>query len=146
MHCLICTHANCTKICLQMDFILEIFFFFSYSIAFLNFRQFIPMRANSEFQYSDLFFNKSQEALHRQKCHIIYWIISLATFRCYYHLGRVEVERSPRMREIGVRSPAATTWIAKNRMWQLHCQTLGNRCECHGSLEMNIIKGRPVSQ
>ena len=32
---------------------------------------------------------------------------------------------------------------------QLHCQTLGNRCECHGSSEMTIMKGcmtRSVSQ
>ena len=28
----------------------------------------------------------------------------------------------------------------------LHCQTLGNSCECHGSSEMTIIKGWPVSQ
>ena len=29
---------------------------------------------------------------------------------------------------------------------QFHSQTLGNRCECHESSEMTIIKGRPVSQ
>ena len=50
------------------------------------------------------------------------------------------------MREIGVWSPVATGPSRKNRSWQLHCQTLGNRCECHGSSEMTIINGRPVSQ
>ena len=50
---------------------------------------------------------------------------------------------SPRVREIGVRSPVATDLSRKNRQWQLHCQTLGNRWECHGSSEMTIINGCP---
>ena len=32
------------------------------------------------------------------------------------------------------------------KSWQLRCQTLGNRCECHGSSEMTLIKGWPMSQ
>ena len=31
----------------------------------------------------------------------------------------VHVERSPRMREIGVRTPVATGLSRKNRLWQL---------------------------
>ena len=38
------------------------------------------------------------------------------------------------------------TQVVINRYWQLHCQTLGNRCECHGSTEMTIINGCPLSQ
>ena len=33
---------------------------------------------------------------------------------------------------------SATDLSHKNRLWHLHCQTLGNRCECHGSSEMTI--------
>ena len=29
---------------------------------------------------------------------------------------------------------------------QIHCQTLNNRCECHGSSGMTTIKGWPLSQ
>ena len=38
-------------------------------------------------------------------------------------------------------NPVGTDLICQNRWWQLHCQTLSNRYECHGSLEMTIIKG-----
>ena len=34
----------------------------------------------------------------------------------------------------------------KNRVWQLHCQTLGNRYECQESSEMTIINAFPVSR
>ena len=40
---------------------------------------------------------------------------------------------------LGVRIPAATDQSRKNRQWQLHYQTLGNRRECHGPSEMTII-------
>ena len=35
-------------------------------------------------------------------------------------------------RRFGVRIPAATVPRRKNRQWQINCQTLDNRCECHG--------------
>ena len=39
---------------------------------------------------------------------------------------------------LGVGILAATDLSRKNRYWQLHCQSLGNRCECHGSSERTI--------
>ena len=46
------------------------------------------------------------------------------------------IERSHRMRKVGCSNP---------RQWQLHCQTLSNRCDCRASSEMIIIYGTPVS-
>ena len=51
-------------------------------------------------------------------------------------------------------TPQAEGWVfefatdpsRKNRYLQLYCQTLGNRCEYHGYLEMTIISGCSVSQ
>ena len=43
-----------------------------------------------------------------------------------------------------VRIQAATDLSRKNRYWQLYCQTLGNWCKCHASLELTIINGCPV--
>ena len=55
--------------------------------------------------------------------------------------GAVGLERYPCMSKLGVQIPAAT-----DQPRQLHCQTLGNRCEFDGSSEMTIINGCPVSQ
>ena len=49
--------------------------------------------------------------------------------RDIHHRGGVEVERTPRMREIGVRSPVTAKRSAKPR-----------------TSEMTIINSRPVSQ
>ena len=46
----------------------------------------------------------------------------------------------------GVRSPVATDLSRKKGSDSSTAKTLGNRCECHGSSEMTIINGRPVSQ
>lgn len=70
----------------------------------------------------------------------------LITFKWYTynikHFARLIVikqplERSPRTREIG----RFDSLCCSNRL-QLHCQTLGNRCECPGS-EMNIKTDAP---
>ena len=58
----------------------------------------------------------------------------------------VVVEHSPRMREIRTLIPASTNLIRKNRLRQLHCQTLGKRCDCLASSEMTIIKGVTCSK
>ena len=44
---------------------------------------------------------------------------------------------------LGVRIPSATDLIRQNILWQVHCQTLSNKCVCHGSLEMIIINEWP---
>ena len=44
------------------------------------------------------------------------------TFDNLNRRGGVEVKRSPRMREIGVRSPVATDLSRKSRLGQVHCQ------------------------
>ena len=36
-------------------------------------------------------------------------------------------------------SHSRQTWVVKKRLWQLHCQTLGKRCECHGFTKLTII-------
>ena len=55
-------------------------------------------------------------------------------------------ERSPHKRTVGYLNPSRDRLSTKNRLCQLHCQTLGNRCERHGSSEMTIINECPVSQ
>ena len=73
-----------------------------------------------------------------RKCYVEWFLcIKFAIYRERW--GGVGVERSPCMREIGVRSPVGPY---PNRWWQLHCHTLGNRCKCHWSSEKSIIKDR----
>ena len=45
-----------------------------------------------------------------------------------------------------IRILAATDLNRKNRYWQLHYHTRGNKRVCQGSSGMTIINGRPVSQ
>ena len=51
----------------------------------------------------------------------------------------------PASGRLSVRIPEATDISRKNRQWQLHCQTLRKRRECHVTSEMIIIKSRSVS-
>ena len=60
--------------------------------------------------------------------------------------GAVGYNVRPTSRRLGIRIPIATDLNRKNRQWQLHCWTLSNRRECHGSSEMTIINGCPVSK
>ena len=53
-----------------------------------------------------------------------------------WHSG---LKRSLRKRKVGCSNPT-------HDRPKSYCQTLGIKCECHGSLEMTIIDGCPVSQ
>ena len=50
----------------------------------------------------------------------------------------------PASGRLGVRIPVTRDLSRKDRQWQCHCQTLGIRCECHGSLEMTLYKQMPL--
>ena len=69
-----------------------------------------------------------------------YWLIDwLIDF------GVVGQSFRPARERLGVWMPAATDPSRENKLWQLHCQTLSNRCECHGFSQMTFMNWCPVS-
>ena len=60
-----------------------------------------------------------------------------------HHSGGLVVDFSPSMQKIaGGLIPGLDR---PKFLKQLHCKMLGNKYECHGSLEMTIIDGWPLS-
>ena len=89
----------------------------------------------------------SPKRISQSRSLFICWIFYCIVYVCVIpRRGRSGLERRPRKRMVGARIPASIDLSRTNRKWQLHCQTLGNRCECHGSSEMSILNGCPVSQ
>ena len=48
------------------------------------------------------------------------------------------LERSPCMLKIGCLNPGCDAPNSLKQKWLFHCQTLRNKCECHGSSEMTL--------
>ena len=66
---------------------------------------------------------------HDRGQHVITCTITTSHFRLYIpepRRWRNRFVRLPRERRLGVRIPEATDPSRKNRLWQLHCQTLGD--------------------
>ena len=70
------------------------------------------------------------------------WVYPWKLSGLYIYFFKVTMLKKYTLRMLYI-SPA--TDLSRRRMeWQLHCLTLENSCECHGSSEMIIINGCPV--
>ena len=66
-------------------------------------------------------------------------IILFVTWDRKPRLWRSGLERSPRKRKVGCSNPSCNIPKLLKHKWQLQCQTLGNRCECHESSDVRIL-------